>query len=561
MSNIVEPQIYVINNEKIADRLKDDFTVGTGDLGLIKEIHYGTYKEHAYFNLEYNLDSNLHEYKVIIIDLEEKRKRKIISVDEQVMDPPYMIRLGYPNNVFDPAPFMMKIITSRMRNNPHETIRIIFSDLDFKCTFDFVEVSGQKSYSYVDTVDMNLYNTISTSAIKKTGEITKCGKGELAETIYKYVDGYNTVFDLPGYFDRQSKTMKIDKNYVPLIYNGEDQVVSYLGFSKTHGYELLLPQCKDKEKLVTELCTQVLPRIFPSMFPESKEFAWINSPEFEPKEIKEIQFREQEYMEEHKKRMDEFTREKEDVYMKNKFLLDLLTGSGDDLVLALKTYFDWLGFDNISLPDGSEEILREDMQIIDGDDMFIIEIKGIGGTSTDAECAQIIKHRRRREKENSDKKIFPIYIVNHQRYINPKQRKNPPFTDNQIDYAKSDERGLLSTWQLFQQYKLVEDGVFTKEETKSALKKTGLITLESADLKFIGKVKEYFKKPRACIFDLKETEITVGDIVWAQKGDFWRKGIIQSIELDDKPVESAKNGEVGMVLDIDLDTGYELYVK
>lgn len=49
----------------------------------------------------------------------------------------------------------------------------------------------------------------------------------------------------------------------------------------------------------------------------------------------------------------------------------------------------------------------------------------------------------------------PIYIVNHQRYMNPSLRDNPPFKDNQIDYAEDDERRLLTTWQLFKQFKCI----------------------------------------------------------------------------------------------------------
>ena len=88
------------------------------------------------------------------------------------------------------------------------------------------------------------------------------------------------------------------------------------------------------------------------------------------------------------------------------------------------------------LIDGIEDVLREDIQVYDGEDLLIVEVKGIGGTSTDAECSQVAKHRRRREKENRDKNVIPIYIVNHQRYINPKSRENPPFSRDQIDYAK-----------------------------------------------------------------------------------------------------------------------------
>ncbi len=99
-----------------------------------------------------------------------------------------------------------------------------------------------------------------------------------------------------------------------------------------------------------------------------------------------------------------------------------------------------------------------------GDDLYIIEIKGIGGTSTDAECAQIGKHRRKREKEHRDKNIYPFYVVNHQRYRNPKERENPPFSVDQISYAESDERGLLTTWELYKRYWMIQKVFLQKKK-------------------------------------------------------------------------------------------------
>ena len=221
----------------------------------------------------------------------------------------------------------------------------------------------------------------------------------------------------------------------------------------------------------------------------------------------------------------------------------------------------WLGFENVVLVDGNEEILREDIQIWDNDDLYIIEVKGIGRTSTDSECSQIVKHRRKREKENRDKNVWPIYIVNHQRYMNPSLRDNPPFKDNQIDYAEDDERGLLTTWQLFKQFKFIEAGIFTKEETRNSLKKIGLITLLPSNLKRIGKLDEYFKKAKASIIKLNSSEISIGDSVWARKGDDWIKTVIISLRLNDIDVESVCNGEIGIATEVELAKGYELFVK
>ena len=189
------------------------------------------------------------------------------------------------------------------------------------------------------------------------------------------------------------------------------------------------------------------------------------------------------------------------------------------------------------------------------------EVKGIGGTSTDAECSQVAKHRRRREKEHRDKEILPIYIVNHQRYIRPSLRQNPPFSDNQIDYAKNDERGLLTTWQLYNQYKLIENGIFTKKETRESLDKWGLISLLPKNLIRVGIYKEYFKKPKAGILTLNNVKLEVGKMIYAKKDGKWICTSIVSIQLNDKDVDQVDNGEVGIVTDIELEKGYEIFVK
>ena len=191
--------------------------------------------------------------------------------------------------------------------------------------------------------------------------------------------------------------------------------------------------------------------------------------------------------------------------------------------------------------------------------MYIIEVKGIGGTSTDAECSQVAKHRRRREKENRDKEIIPIYIVNHQRYIRPSLRLNPPFSKNQIEYAENDERGLLTTWQLYSQYKLIENGIFSKKETRDSLNKWGLITLLPPDLESIGIFKEYYKHPKAGILKLNNSKIKVGDEIYAKKGEKWIRTKIVSIQVNDIDVKCADNGEVGIVTDIELEKGFELF--
>ena len=558
MKKYKEPQVYVINNSELAVKLQEKYLVEEGNLGITKQIEYEQYENHKYVKLEYDIIGNLHEYKVIIIDLQNKSVTKICKENDIPDGTPYLFQVDYPMKQFDPAPLVMNQI-SRVMN--HEGIRIIFSDKDYTEHYKIVQIEKQNQVGYPYEFEEKIYSAIGSLTSNKTGKKIKSDKHILAQTIAKYVNGYNVIFDLPTIWNPSKQEYVQDGNYVPLMFNQDNEVIAYIGYDKVNGYELLLPICHDKEKLIYELFSKILPEIIPNIFPESREFQWINNEEFKPKEILECEKKKRELKENYEKQIEEIQMQEVEIYEKYQFLNDLLTQTGNALVKAVCKYFEWLGFSDVQEIDGREDILREDIQIIDGNILFIIEVKGIGGTSTDAECSQVAKHRRKREKENRDKEIVPLYIVNHQRYMQPQLRENPPFSENQIDYAYNDERGLLTTWQLYQQFKLIEDGIFTKEETRQAMKQIGLITLLPKDFYSIGTVTEYFKKSKACILNLNDVEIERGKWVWAKKGELWKKGKICSIQVDDNDVDTAKNSEVGLVLDIELDKGFELFVR
>lgn len=145
--------------------------------------------------------------------------------------------------------------------------------------------------------------------------------------------------------------------------------------------------------------------------------------------------------------------------------------------------------------------------------------------------------------------------------MNPKQRANPPFNSDQIEYALNDERGLLTTWDMYKKYKLIENGIFTKEKVRQAFFKKGLLDLTPTNLFKIGIVKEYFKKPRACILDIINAKLCVGDEILCNKDDIWLNGKIESIQKDDKTIDNVQNGEIGLVLDIELAEGFTLYKR
>lgn len=558
MDKYKEPQIFVINNKQIAERLNGEYFIAEGNLGIVRTVHYDQYEDSKYLNLEYNLVNNLHEYKILVIDLQTKNDIKVCENNEEPDGDPYLFKISYPQKEFTPMPLVMDIIGHR---TGVECLKIIFAGSNYTEEYNIVEVVNQNQYSYPDQTQKNIYGIINASVKNKAGKRMKSENNMLSKLISNYVKEYKVVFNLPTKWNQELHKSVDDPNYIPLIRNQDDEIVSYIGYTPEVGYELLLPMCKNKDELVYKLLSQVLPEIIPDYFPESKEFEWIKNQEFLPQEIIECDVQKEKLQNELNAQIAKIEEEKKKILQKYKFLKDMLIETGEPLVNAVCEYLRWLGFSNVTAIDGSEDILREDIQIDDGDNLYIIEVKGIGGTSTDAECAQVAKHRRKREKENRDKEIIPIYIVNHQRYTRPSLRQNPPFSENQIDYAKNDERGLLTTWQMYKQYKLIEDNILSKEDTRKSLCKIGMITLIPETLKSIGKFEEYFKKPKAGILKLDNHVIKIGDDIWARKDEKWVRTKIVSMQLDDKDVDSASYGEVGIVTEKELEKGYEIFVN
>lgn len=254
-------------------------------------------------------------------------------------------------------------------------------------------------------------------------------------------------------------------------------------------------------------------------------------------------------------------KEIESNYKKYECLHRLLTESGDELVKSVKSFLEWLGFEKIRIMDeASEGLLEEDLQVETEDGLLFIEIKGIGGTSTDEQCSQIekIKNRRRKERRNFD--VFGLYIVNHQRYQPPLLWKNPPFKIEQIQDAENDERGLLTTWQLFNLYYSIKDGCISKEEARKALLKYGLIEFSPQTCVSLGEPVKILHNGKIILLDLSPKMKTNDELI-IKRADRYIKTQILEIQVNDKNVEFVDSGPVGIKIKIPVKKSDELLLK
>ena len=180
--------------------------------------------------------------------------------------------------------------------------------------------------------------------------------------------------------------------------------------------------------------------------------------------------------------------------------------------------------------------------------LLVIEVKGIGGTSADADCSQIskIKHRRSRERRAFD--VFGLYVVNHERFLPPEARMNPPFNARQIADADSDERGLVTTYELFKMYFNVIEEHITKADAREALHGTGLVRFFPSGVTVLPQPYEILYGGHVVVSKAQDLEVKVGDAIVLVNAGRCKSAEILEIQVDGTSVESANSGEIGLKL-------------
>lgn len=361
---------------------------------------------------------------------------------------------------------------------------------------------------------------------------------------------YEIVFSYPKkWLQHEHKYVNSD-SFVPLLFNSDNEVIGFVNFSLNSSAIFVFPQLIDEKKdFLIELIEEILPGLFPRIFPYSEQFSWLESEKYFLPNQATLLENKQKIEDEYKRALVEVEEEIQQNHIAHQFLHDLITETGDLLVRSVEIFLKWLGFaDIINMDETNPEIKEEDLYIPLDNGLLVVEIKGIGGTSKDSECSQIskIKYRRVRERESFD--VFALYLVNHQRYLPANERKNPPFSEHQIADAQSDERGLLTTYEIFKLYFNIEEGFITKEDAKSTLLEYGLVQFKPSNASSVGCPLEVHYEGKVVILNVDNFFLHKGTtIIVCNDGD-WFKAEVLEIQLDGEAVESASEGEIGVQL-------------
>ncbi len=465
------PRIFCIDiDEKSVKHLeKNNFNIYSGTLGNKIIVPNSFYNDKHEILLNYDFPSNFHEYEIIVLDLELHNPvayKKEDHIRQNHIGKSSSVFLStFPETLFDPRPissYFLKENISQIGTKPH--IIVVFTTADYYVEYEGVTISESSRirnklnhysiYSFIDSCPL--------SQVKFGKEMSVCStKGDLRRLLETHLA--NATFNQTFYHTNvRIENIEVnDPNFYPLIKNSIGDIVSFYEI-RENSLIFFFPQFQNKGEFLNLFLSEISPSILPDLFPNSTKFSWKDSKEYWLPNHKKLTNDKVKIQQEYDEKIIEKDLEITNNKTQYSFLHQILTETGDNLVDALIEYFKWLEFNEINKIDDERQksqILEEDIQINLPNGLLIIECKGIGGTSTDSDCSQISKVKHRRCKERNKFDVFALYVVNHQRHLPPLKRKNPPFSDHQLKDAINDERGLLTTWQLFNAYFEVESGI------------------------------------------------------------------------------------------------------
>jgi len=545
----------------------------SGTLGTQVEVPKKSRNDEHICLLNYDLPPNLHEFNIILVNLQNV---KTIPYDPKEHQHTYVkdkdtfaMRSRYPQTIFDPRPFCGAILASKLSDFiTKSSLIIVFSDVKDDVSYDLVRISKNG----IETTGESTYNTYSfLSSLRLPYSANVMGKETRVSTdigadFYKLLDAHNkeaiysiTFQHTTEWNSQQSEQVK-RSTFVPLMLTSDDRIIAYADFDpKTSIF--VFPEIKRKGEFLVELFQTVLPNIFPDLFPYSTRFAWLKDKKYQLPNEELLSAEKFRFEEDYAKKIEELNKKSHDNYEEYSWLHDLLTKTGDSLVKTVERYFNFLEFTKITNVDEEEPTLKEeDLRVELEKGLLVVEVKGIGGTSTDSDCSQISKIRYRRGKQRKVYDVYGLYIVNHQLNLPPQDRAYPPFTKQQIQDAINDERGLLTTYELFKLFFYIKDGFVTKEAARASLLEYGLVTFTPSNSQLLGSPLEIHYGGTVAILKLENNIISKGiDLIVVEPHNFYRAHIID-IQINGESVNKATNCVVGIKLDSSVSKTSQIWI-
>jgi len=517
-----------------------------------------------------DLPPNLHEYDIVIVDLQTPKRTSYVEKDHIRTkikgQKQFCFISSFPETIFDPRPMSASHLRSSLTSlMDKDSILIVFAAPQETVSYQPVSISPKgprhlnlEKYSLYDFYsDLPTWENIS----GKDTTVSGPDEADITSLLKKHNNDaiYTIAFTHPTYWEDNERVKR--KNFLPLMTAGADRVIAFARFREKN-WAFFFPRIKDKQNFLCDLLEKVLPGIIPAVFPYSTQFAWLVDPRYRLPNEEELLAQRDRLKTEYQSKLNEIELRIDANHQEHLFLHDLITESGEALVKTVERLLRWLEFDEVvNVDETNPDIQEEDLRVETDSGLLVIEVKGIGGTSTDSECSQISKIKYRRSKERNSFDVFGLYCVNHQRYLPPENRQNPPFNPTQIQDAKNDERGLLSTYDLFKLYFNISQDFVSKDDARTAVLGIGLVTFPPTGAQQIPEPFELHHNGLVVVCEIHGIELRTGLQIILDDDGWYSSDTIQEIQVDGETVEKAVSGEVGIKLAKHVPKNCRLWVK
>ncbi len=317
------------------------------------------------------------------------------------------------------------------------------------------------------------------------------------------------------------------------------------------GLVLILPQLEDKQAAILDLIQTVFPEIVPELFPDHEGGRWVQREEYEHSSIL---VRKADQLEVQRKANQEVSRLEQEIAAEREsfgFLHGLLTKSGNALVLDVKRALEFIGFQkvvDVDEVDDAEVNKQEDLQILDQSPSLLLEIKGLAGMPTEGDTLQVTKYVLRRIRQWNQTDVTGLSLVNHQRNLPALERDHAnAFTNAQIQDAKQNGTGLMTTWDLFRLVRGMVRWGWPSETVKNVLYGQGQLSRLPSHYTVVGSVAHYWTEQRVISIDITGHLLRVGDRAGYLFADGFFEEEVTSLQVDKKSVREANPAQrVGM---------------
>jgi hypothetical protein len=325
--------------------------------------------------------------------------------------------------------------------------------------------------------------------------------------------------------------------------------------SSNKGWIFIFPQLSNRDRFLTELIGNILPQMFPKLFPYLEGARWVERLDYEIPGVASRLNQIEKIQADARERIDAIEAEIGIERREHGYLHEIIRATGDMLVMAVQRAFEVLGFQDVVNMDEERERMgdtaprREDLQIRDRSPLLLAEVKGVTGIGTENAKLQVWKYITPRIKQLDRTDIRGLSVLNHERHVPALERNNEtPFQADILTNAEEHEIGLITTWDLYRLVRSYLKNGWRHTDVRDLFYQNGRIEPVPTHYEYVGRIIGFIERLGVVGVLLEQGAIKQGDRIAFELPIVFEEQIAESLQIDNIQVEEADQGQTVGIL-------------